>query len=108
MGTGIADPLVGRAREREMMAGALAGARGRPGGVLVVEGEPGIGKSRLLLELARIAGGRGAWCSMRARRSSSATCHTRCGATPSIGTSKNWIRVASGGSGSLTRARWRW
>ena len=59
MGTGIADPLVGRAREREMMAGALAGARGRPGGVLVVEGEPGIGKSRLLLELARIAGGEG-------------------------------------------------
>ena len=54
MGTGIANPLVGRAREREALVEALAGARARPGGVLVVEGEPGIGKSRLLLELERL------------------------------------------------------
>ena len=57
MGPGTADPLVGRARERDEMAGALAAARARPGGVLVIEGEPGIGKSRLLLELAGLAAG---------------------------------------------------
>jgi hypothetical protein len=57
MGTGTAAALVGRAREREELAGVLAAARVRPGGVLVIEGEPGIGKSLLLLELAQIAAG---------------------------------------------------
>ena len=55
MGTGIDRPLVGRARERDELAAALARARERPGGVVLVDGEPGIGKSRLLVELARIA-----------------------------------------------------
>ena len=59
MGTGTADALVGRAREREELAAALAASRGSPGGILVIEGEPGIGKSRLLLELAQIAAGEG-------------------------------------------------
>ena len=59
MGTGTAAALVGRAREREELAAALAASRGSPGGILVIEGEPGIGKSRLLLELAQIAAGEG-------------------------------------------------
>ena len=38
---------------------ALADSRVRPGGILVIEGEPGIGKSRLMLELARIGDAEG-------------------------------------------------
>ena len=46
-------PLIGRAREREAIDAALA-ARG---GILALEGEPGIGKSRLLAHLAAAAEG---------------------------------------------------
>ena len=49
--------LVGRAREREAIAAAL---RAGEGAVLVVEGEPGIGKSRLLAHLAAEAEAGGA------------------------------------------------
>jgi ATP/maltotriose-dependent transcriptional regulator MalT len=55
MGPRIDDELVGRAREGEQLTAALAASRVRPGGILVMEGEPGIGKSRLLLELTRLA-----------------------------------------------------
>ena len=53
----IVDPisppaLVGRARECEAIAAALEALRVRPGGTLAVEGEPGIGKSLLLAQLA--------------------------------------------------------
>src|SRR4051794_16659945 len=52
--------LVGRSREvatgREALEALVAGR----GGVLVVTGDPGIGKSRLLNELRRLAEGRGA------------------------------------------------
>ena len=48
-------PLVGRAGEREAIAGALRALRARPGAVVAVEGEPGIGKSRLLAHLAATA-----------------------------------------------------
>jgi ATP/maltotriose-dependent transcriptional regulator MalT len=51
--------LVGRARECEAMAGALETLRVRPGGTITVEGEPGIGKSLLLAELAARAGAGG-------------------------------------------------
>ena len=54
MGTGSVAPLVGRAREREELVAALSDSRVRPGGILVIEGEPGIGKSRLMVELTRI------------------------------------------------------
>jgi DNA-binding NarL/FixJ family response regulator len=47
--------LVGRAAEREAVAHALRALRDRPGGVLVLEGEPGIGKSLLLAHLAKHA-----------------------------------------------------
>ncbi len=51
----ISGPLVGRAREREELISALARSRERSGAIVLIEGEPGIGKSRLLLELAEIA-----------------------------------------------------
>src|SRR5271156_5426858 len=40
--------LVGRQREREVLAGLLNAARAGDGGVLVVHGEPGVGKTALL------------------------------------------------------------
>lgn len=51
-------PLVGRAAEMEALEDALsAGAAGR-GSVVFIAGEPGIGKSRLVEELAKLAAGR--------------------------------------------------
>ena len=55
MDDGPRSALIGRAREREAIAGALAAAK--PGAVVAVEGEPGIGKSRLLEHLPRGRGG---------------------------------------------------
>jgi hypothetical protein len=52
-----ATPLVGRAAECAAIAGALEAFRVRPGGVVAIEGEPGIGKSRLLAHLAATAEG---------------------------------------------------
>src|SRR5271155_1385157 len=40
--------LLGRQREREVLARLLGAARGGDGGVLVVHGEPGVGKTALL------------------------------------------------------------
>ena len=51
-----AAPLVGRAEEREAIAGAL---RTLEGTVLTLEGEPGIGKSRLLDHLGECAAAEG-------------------------------------------------
>jgi DNA-binding NarL/FixJ family response regulator len=48
-------PLVGRAGEREAIAGALRALRVGPGAVVAIEGEPGIGKSVLLAHLAASA-----------------------------------------------------
>ena len=61
MGEGLGvRPLVGRARERAELAALLdAAARGEGGTVLLVSGEPGMGKSRLLAELADLARSRG-------------------------------------------------
>jgi DNA-binding CsgD family transcriptional regulator/tetratricopeptide (TPR) repeat protein len=50
-------PLVGRERELTTFAGLLENARSGHSGVVLVVGEPGIGKTSLLLELARRARG---------------------------------------------------
>jgi DNA-binding SARP family transcriptional activator/tetratricopeptide (TPR) repeat protein len=53
-------PLQGRGRERgELVALLDAAAAGHAGAVLLVSGEPGMGKSRLLAELAALARARG-------------------------------------------------
>ncbi len=66
-GTGVrgaADgEMVGRTGERGLVAAELKSlADGGPGGLLVIEGEPGIGKSRLAQELVRLAGLQGVRC----------------------------------------------
>jgi DNA-binding NarL/FixJ family response regulator len=52
--------LVGRARERDAIAGALRSLFAGQGAVVAIEGEPGIGKSRLLDHLAAVAAEEGA------------------------------------------------
>ena len=49
-------PLVERERESEALDHLLADARAGSGGALVIEGPPGIGKSRLLIEARESAG----------------------------------------------------
>src|SRR5580700_5757705 len=41
-------PLLGRGRERDALDRVVDGARNGRGGVLVIHGEPGVGKSALL------------------------------------------------------------
>jgi predicted ATPase len=48
-------PLVGRQREVRALAALVDGLRGGRGGVALIAGEPGIGKTRLLLEVAQYA-----------------------------------------------------
>jgi predicted ATPase/DNA-binding XRE family transcriptional regulator len=55
-----AGPFVGRGKESDVLVGQLAGLGAGSGSVGLVEGEPGIGKSRLTRELARQARARGA------------------------------------------------
>lgn len=44
-------PYVGRTKERELLAGRVTAARDDVGGVVLVAGEPGIGKTRLVAEV---------------------------------------------------------
>ena len=57
--TKVADHLVGRAAELEAIDRALGELCDGPTAPLVIQGEPGIGKTRLLAELAKRADGRG-------------------------------------------------
>ncbi|HSB42508.1 MAG TPA: adenylate/guanylate cyclase domain-containing protein [Methylomirabilota bacterium] len=54
-------PMVGRERELGQLLEAFARARAGEGQVVFVVGEPGIGKSRLLLELRRRVGADAGW-----------------------------------------------
>ncbi|MCI0455378.1 MAG: AAA family ATPase [Gemmataceae bacterium] len=56
------EPLLGRTAERDQLAGQLEALRGGTGGVVLVEGEAGIGKSRLLADLIERAQARGVAC----------------------------------------------
>jgi DNA-binding CsgD family transcriptional regulator/tetratricopeptide (TPR) repeat protein len=61
-----ASHLVGRSVEREALASALASLREGGSGIVAIEGEPGIGKSRLLAHLEATADG----CTVLAGRAS--------------------------------------
>ncbi len=52
-------PFVGRGTELDALVAMLVGSSTAPGHVALVEGEPGVGKSRLTRELARQAHARG-------------------------------------------------
>ncbi|MET8768089.1 AAA family ATPase [Streptomyces sp. NPDC004658] len=52
-------PLRGRERERAVLLGALAALKAGKGGCALIEGPPGSGKTRLLEEVAAVAGGSG-------------------------------------------------
>jgi hypothetical protein len=56
----VATPFVGREGELAALAADLAGALAGAGGVVLLAGEPGIGKTRLAEELAAQASARGA------------------------------------------------
>lgn len=51
--------FVGRDRERTELVYALDDAQAGRGGIYLIAGEPGVGKTRLALELERIARERG-------------------------------------------------
>jgi KaiC/GvpD/RAD55 family RecA-like ATPase len=55
--TGPRELLLGRRTERELLGRLLAGARGGRGGVLVVRGEPDVGKTALLKNAISSASG---------------------------------------------------
>jgi predicted ATPase len=56
---GFLPKLAGRARELALLRSKLDGAQANFGGLVLLAGEPGIGKTRLLLELAADAGRQG-------------------------------------------------
>ena len=58
-GRSFARPFVGRTQELADLAAALGDAADGHGSLLLLTGEPGIGTTRLMGELAQVAGGRG-------------------------------------------------
>lgn len=68
LGQASETPFVGREHERRMIVDALERVLGGTGGVVLVEGEPGVGKTRLTLEVMEDARWRGfevSWGSCR-------------------------------------------
>jgi class 3 adenylate cyclase/tetratricopeptide (TPR) repeat protein len=64
---GIGSPLVGRAEQLSKLTRAIAELAGGKGGVVIVEGEPGAGKSRLLAEVRKSEAAQGVtWVEGRA------------------------------------------
>jgi DNA-binding SARP family transcriptional activator/tetratricopeptide (TPR) repeat protein len=59
-------PLFGRAAELHILTAAWAAARAGQGRVVLITGEAGIGKTRLIAELARRAENAGAWIAVGA------------------------------------------
>ncbi len=59
--TGVEAPLVGRESELRLAREALLELEAGKGGVLLVSGEPGVGKTRLLAELRRAVGADVRW-----------------------------------------------
>ena len=51
---GISSPLVGRDTEMAVLKAALQALQGGRGGIVVLQGEPGVGKSRLMAETRRL------------------------------------------------------
>jgi AAA ATPase domain len=79
-----AAPIVGREKELGALARALDALGGGDAGCLSVEGEPGIGKTRLLAELRGRAGARGQSSRPRSGRSASwSDAAGRCSRRPS-------------------------
>ncbi len=70
----IALPMIGRARTWERVRGMVDALRREQGGACIVRGEAGIGKTRLLLELAQYAEGWGfpLWMSKAVQESAAA------------------------------------
>jgi class 3 adenylate cyclase len=65
--TDIRSPLVGRDRELSLLAASLETLRQGRGGVVILQGEPGLGKSRLIAEARRQSGAEGVrWLEGRA------------------------------------------
>ena len=50
---GVSSPLVGRDAELAVLKAALSSLQGGSGGILLLQGEPGVGKSRLMAEARR-------------------------------------------------------
>jgi class 3 adenylate cyclase/tetratricopeptide (TPR) repeat protein len=57
--TDISSPLVGRDRELSLLSASLETLRQGRGGVVILQGEPGMGKSRLIAEARRQSGAEG-------------------------------------------------
>ena len=74
-------PLVGRDRELDQLEASLDALGHGSAGCLALEGEAGIGKTRLLRELRRAPSSAVIWCSRARRSNSSARFRSACGWT---------------------------
>lgn len=63
--TGKSTPLVGRQEELGLLLRAWEGSRGGRGHVVLIQGEAGVGNSRLLEALREAGGKNGTWVAMR-------------------------------------------